>query len=566
MQRCWLAVGMFLFMLLSWSLTATAQQGVPCDQLSDSVPSQATAVVQHEICLLVESGELPELRWPSFVQFRTQVRQFYAASNYQPVWTVQDQLTAQARALAGTMQGAALKGLRPEDYDAPRWAERLQRFSSGPHVTPAEVARFDVAFTVSALRYLSDINRGRINPNAVEFALAPKTFAAGEFLRTRVLGAADVKSAVEQAEPSLAGYRRTLQALQLYVELARQGDGDPLPPLIKPVNPGGVYAGVPQLTQRLQRLGDLARDAPLPAQPGIYDGALVQAVRHFQQRHGLLDNGRIGPETYQQLSVPISRRVAQLQLTLERWRWLPDNLQRSLVAINIPEFRLRAYEDHKEVLSMRVIVGKSFDHHTPVFADDMEYVIFRPYWNVPTSIVKAEIVPALRRRPNYLSTHHMEAVNRHGEIVTSESEEAGADIVRQLKSGSLELRQQPGPGNALGLVKFILPNQYNVYLHGTPERHLFQRARRDFSHGCIRVEDPPALAAWVLRDNPGWTPERIQAAMNGEQTLQVNLKHTIPVLVLYGTAFVQENGEVSFLEDIYSLDAQLQRALDGIHP
>ena len=566
MQRCWISAGMFLFVLLAWSLTASAQQGVPCDQLADSSPPQATAAVRQEICLLVESGVLPELRWPSFVKLRTQARQFYAASNYQPVWTVQDQPTAQARALAGLMQSAALKGLRPEDYDASRWAERLQRFSSAPGVTPAEVARFDIVFTVSVLRYLSDLNRGRINPNQVEFALAPKTFPAAEFLRTRVLGAADVKSAVEQAEPSLAGYRRTLQALQSYVELARQGDGDPLPPLIKPVSPGGAYAGVPQLTRRLQRLGDLAPDAPLPAQPGIYDGALVLAVRHFQQRHGLMDNGRIGPETYQQLSVPLSRRVAQLQLTLERWRWLPDNLQHSLVAINIPEFRLRAYEDHKEVLSMRVIVGKSFDHHTPVFADDMEYVIFRPYWNVPTSIVRAEIVPALRRRPNYLSAHHMEAVNRHGEIVTSQSKEAGADMVSQLKSGSLELRQRPGPGNALGLVKFILPNQYSVYLHGTPESHLFQRARRDFSHGCIRVEDPPALAAWVLRDNPGWTPERIQAAMNGEQSLQVNLKHTIPVLVLYGTAFVQENGEVSFLEDIYSLDAALQRALDGTHP
>jgi murein L,D-transpeptidase YcbB/YkuD len=191
-------------------------------------------------------------------------------------------------------------------------------------------------------------------------------------------------------------------------------------------------------------------------------------------------------------------------------------------------------------------------------------VIFRPYWNVPTSIVKAEIVPALRRRPNYLTTHHMELVDHHGEIVSDAT--ADPDLVRRLKAGQLEVRQVPGPWNSVGLLKFVLPNQYSVYLHGTPERHLFQRARRDFSHGCIRVEDPAALAAWVLSDNPGWTPERIQAAMNGEQTLQVNLKHTIPVLVLYGTAFVQENGEVSFLEDIYSLDAQLQRALDGVHP
>lgn len=518
-------------------------------------------MVRLEICLLAESGELPELRWPSFMQFRSQVRQFYAASDFEPAWTIQDMATRQARALIDLMQNAALKGLREDDYDGPRWAERLQRFSPGEsHATPAEVARFDVAVTVCALRFLTDLNRGRVNPNDVEFALVRKNFAAAEFLRTRVLGAVDVKSGVQQAEPALAVYRRTLQALQTYLELAKQGDGDPLPPLPKKgVAPGGAYAGVAQLTQRLRRLGDLAPDAALPAQPGIYGGALVEAVRHFQRRHGLADNGKIEQDTYQQLTVPFSQRVAQLQYTLERWRWLPGNPRPSLIAINVPEFRLRAFQDEKEVLSMKVIVGQAFDHHTPVFADDMEYVIFRPYWNVPTSIVRAEVVPAMRKNPGYLNKHRMEAFNRYGQVVSS------GDLLRQLQSGQVELRQHPGESNALGLLKFILPNQYNVYLHGTPQQKLFERTRRDFSHGCIRVEDPVALGVWVLRDNPGWTEERIREAMEGK-TRQVNLTRTIPVIVFYSTAVVRENGEVNFFADIYKLDAELQRALDGVHP
>jgi murein L,D-transpeptidase YcbB/YkuD len=428
-----------------------------------------------------------------------------------------------------------------------------------PEISATELARLDMALTVCAVRYLTDLHRGRVNPNEVEFALVAKTFIAADFLRDRVVNATDVKAAVQQAEPTYSGYSRTLQALHTYLELAKRGDSDPLPPLARPLKPGAVYAGALQLTQRLKQLGDLPSETALPQNPGTYEGALVEGVRHFQKRHGLAVTGLVGPETFQQLAVPLSRRVQEFQLALERWRWLPENIGSSLLAVNVPEFRLRAYEDHKEQLAMKVIVGQSFDHHTPIFADDMEFVIFRPYWNVPTSIIKKEILPALRRNPGYLAKHHMEAVDRHGEVVT------GPEVARQLRAGQLELRQQPGPGNSLGLLKFILPNQYSVYLHGTPEGRLFQRARRDFSHGCIRVEDPAALAVWVLRNNPGWDMKKIVATMRGTQTLQVNLKRPIPVLVLYGTVFVGEDGEVSFFDDIYGLDAALEKALDLPH-
>ena len=558
--RGWRVVVSLLILSAALGLPAGAQQAATCDQLSDASYQQTPLQVRRAICSLAEEGRLDELRWPSFIQFRKQVQQFYSLT-YEPVWTKQVTPTPQALALVDLMQHAEQKGLRLDDYDGSRWAARLARFrEKTPELTATELARFDLALTVSAMRYLTDLHRGRVNPNEVEFALVAKTFSAAEFLETRVVGAGDVKSAVQQAEPDYAGYRRALQALQVYLELALKGDGDPLLPPAKPLHPGDPYPGVPQLAQRLKQLGDLPSDAVLPAKAGVYDGALVSALEKFQKRHGLAADGRLGPETFQELTVPLRRRVQQFQLTLERWRWLPENVGPSLVAINIPEFRLRAYERHKEVLSMKVIVGQSFDHQTPIFADDMEYVIFRPYWNVPTSIVKKEIVPALRRNKGYLERHHMEAIDRYGEVV------AGPQVLRQLAAGQLELRQQPGPWNSVGLLKFILPNQYNVYLHGTPEGRLFQRARRDFSHGCIRVEDPAALGVWVLRDNPGWPLKRIVETMHGTETLQVNLKRPIPVLVLYGTVFVGEEGDVNFFRDFYGLDAALERALDRVHP
>ncbi|MGE5321343.1 MAG: L,D-transpeptidase family protein [Actinomycetota bacterium] len=338
-----------------------------------------------------------------------------------------------------------------------------------------------------------------------------------------------------------------LKVLPTYIELERQereNPQPPLPPVNKPVARGRTYPGTALLAQRLRRLGDLAADAQIPAEPDLYSGALVEAVQHFQRRHGLPDDGRITPDTVRELNVPMSVRLMQLKLTLERWRWLPSSLHSPLVVVNIPEFQLRAYSgpppEREPAFTTKVIVGKAYRHRTPVFVDEMEYVIFRPYWNVPSSIIRNEILPALRRNPAYLSNHRMEMVS---------------------SSGRFEVRQRPGPGNALGLVKFVFPNEYDVYLHGTPEKALFNRVRRDFSHGCIRVEDPEGLAVWVFRNDPSWTREQILAAMNGDRTMQVNLPQHIPVLIFYATAMVDESGEVRFFDDIYKLDAALERAL-----
>jgi murein L,D-transpeptidase YcbB/YkuD len=499
---------------------------------------------------------------------RTDVRDFYLPVDYALGLTKDGQPTSQARSLIRLLENADKKGLRPEDYDGPLWDIRIARLvPSAPRASPSELARFDLALTVSVMRYISALHNGRVNPHRLQLGLniEHKRYKLAEFVRSRLTGAQDVSSLMDQVEPPYAGYRRTESALQRYLALAQAGEGDPLPLFKKPIKPGDTFEGLPQLTLRLQRLGELPQAAPAPNQGRTYEGAVVEAVKHFQRRHGLPTNGLIDQATFNQLTTPLSRRIIQLQLTLERWRWLPPDLPRSLIAVNVPEFQLRAYDDHHPSVTMRVVVGKAFpEHQTPVFKDEMEYLIFRPYWNVPISITRKELIPAIRKDPDYLEKHGFELINRKGQIMAADVKDSA--VLASLRSGEFEIRQKPGPGNSLGMIKFVFPNNYDVYLHGTPERALFSRASRAFSHGCIRVEDPATLAAWVLKDDPSWTSERIRSAMNSNESLRVNLPKPIAVLVLYGTAIVEENGDVHFLQDIYDQDAKLVRALAGGYP
>lgn len=337
-----------------------------------------------------------------------------------------------------------------------------------------------------------------------------------------------------------------------------------MPSTAKPVKPGGSYSGVGQLTRRLVLLGDLPPDTTAAA-AADYSGRVVNGVKTFQERHGLDANGILEAHTLNELNTPLSQRVMQLKLTLERWRWLPHEFDEPPIVVNIPEFRVYAANDkYVSAFDMKVVVGRSYKHKTPVFATEMKSVIFRPYWNVPLSIQRNELLPELRKNANYLSQHDYQVVGP-GEKVVSEGA-VNAAIMAQLASGKLGIRQRPGPKNSLGLIKFDMPNDYDVYMHDTPAQQLFAQPRRDFSHGCIRVENPVELALWVLRDKPEWDRERILEAMNGDETFRVNLSKPIPVLILYGTAIVTESGEVHFFDDIYGLDSELQQRLAQGYP
>jgi murein L,D-transpeptidase YcbB/YkuD len=531
-------------------------------------PQQLSPDGQASLRAIIQSGNLSELRWPDFSDYDKHVQKFYESYGYSLPWVRGMQPTAQAEQVISLLLQAEQRGLAAEDYDGPRWGGRLAKLKpSAAQPSEADAVRFDAALTVCVMRYISDLHIGKVNPKHFEFGLDVETkkYNLPEFLKENVVDASNVADVVAKVEPPYPGYQRTIQALHSYLEFAKEYDGKPLPAIQKTVGPGDSYPGVPQLIRLLRLLGDLPADASVPSDGTLYQGPLVDAVKNLQRRHGRAPDGKITAQTLADLNVPISARVRQMQLTLERWRWLPVSYQQTPIVANIPEFHLRAYDDKfKIALQMNVVVGKAYDHNTPVFSDSMQYVVFRPYWSVPYSIAKTEFLPRIARDPDYLAKKGFEVVNSRQEVVTSGT--VTSDVLSQLRAGKLFIRQLTGPKNSLGLVKFIFPNSYNVYMHDTPAQEFFAKSRRDFSHGCIRLEKPDDLAVWVLRDNPGWDTARVRAAMNGTPNQQVNLAHPIPVLILYATVIVTEDGIVHFYDDIYGHDAALEKVLAKGYP
>jgi len=538
----------------------SAKSAAPRQQLSPDGQGSLRAIIQ--------AGNLSDLRWPDFSDYAKHVQKFYDLYGYSLPWVRGTEPTAQAQQVIELLLQAEQKGLAAEDYDGPRWSARLASLkAAGAKPSEADAVRFDVALTVCVMRYISDLHIGKVNPKHFDFGLDVETkkYDLPEFLRENIVDASDVAGAAAKVEPPYPGYQRTIQALHSYLEFAKESDGNPLPAIQKTVAPGETYAGVPQLIRLLRLVGDLPADANIPADGTVYQAPLVEAVKNFQRRHGRLADGRITAQTLADLNVPLTQRVRQMQLTLERWRWLPVGLHSAPIVANIPEFRLRAYdENYKVALSMNVVVGKAYNHDTPVFSDAMQYAVFRPYWSVPYSIAKAEFLPHIVRDPDYLTKKGFEVVDNRQQVVTSGT--VSSDVLGQLRAGKLFIRQLPGPKNSLGLVKFIFPNSYNVYMHDTPAQEFFAKSRRDFSHGCIRLEKPADLAVWVLRDNPGWDMARVRGAMDGNPNQQVNLVHPIPVLILYATVIVTEDGLVHFYDDIYGHDAELEKVLAKGYP
>ncbi len=529
--------------------------------LAAAAAAQPAAVIRDRVA----AGTLEGMRWPNFSDYRAWLEKFYGPAQYAPAWLDGSKPTPQALFLIARFRDAGKKGLDPEAYDASRWDERIRALNDS---SDAAAARFDVAMTVCAMRYVSDLRIGRVHPRHFAFGLSveQKKYDLARFLRDRVVGASNLPDTLDAIEPPFGGYRRTEQTLARYVDLAAKDDGEKLPAVAKAIAPGASWPGVPRLARLLRLVGDLPADAAVPEGSQTYAGPLVDAVRKFQRRHGLTDDGQIGAGTIERMNVPLSDRVRQLGFALERWRWLPTEFSSPPIVVNIPDFRLRALDESNAVaLEMRVVVGKAMRSQTPVFSDEMTYVVFRPYWNVPGGIRRNEIVPAIQRDRDYVAKKNYEVTTPAGKPVTSGR--ISDDVLAQLKSGKLMIRQKPGPTNSLGLVKLIFPNDFSVYLHDTPAREVFSRTRRDFSHGCIRVEKPAELAAWVLRKNPGWDLARVRQAMqSGPNDVTVNLAQRVPVFIVYATALADEKGDVHFYDDIYGHDVELAAALAKGYP
>jgi murein L,D-transpeptidase YcbB/YkuD len=494
---------------------------------------------------------------------REELRAIYERRRFNLLWRHEAEVSRQAAALLRVLRSADAYGLRPADYAS----ARLDELAAHRDSPPEQVARFDLMLSAAAIRFVTHLHFGRVDPRAGGFHLPesrPALDAAA--ILDRLATTEHIDAVLDTLEPPFLHYRLLEQALARYRTLAAGPDLTSLPSFAGgSVKPGDSYAGAPALRRLLIALGDLPLpDASATSDDRRLDPALVAAIQRFQRRHGLDADGAIGKATFGALTTPPARRVRQIETTLERWRWLPA-LTAPPIIVNIPQFRLFAFQSTDDraasILQMPVIVGQTYvNTRTPVFVRDMKYVVFRPYWDIPANIMKREMLPAIRADPAYLDRHNFEIVRGQSDAATPVA--ATAENIDALAAGRLRLRQRPGGDNALGLVKFMFPNEHNVYLHSTPARQLFQQSRRAFSHGCIRVSDPAGLAAHVLQNTPGeWTPEKIEAAMNGSKTLRVNLSKPIPVMILYGTVLATEAGDVMFFEDIYGHDRKVEALL-----
>ncbi|MDR9500398.1 MAG: L,D-transpeptidase family protein [Desulfurivibrionaceae bacterium] len=490
---------------------------------------------------------------------------FYERRGFAPAWsrdgTLQEHVTDFVVALAAMES----QGLRPADYHLYTIRMLLVKYeqvrAKGTSLALQDLVDLDLLLTDAFFLYGSHLLAGRINPETID-----ERWSAGEYgtdlaaiLEEALVAPAGVTGALPGLRPPHTAYRRLMEALAAMRTLVDQGgwpvvgDGTYLH---KGIRHRRVYA----LRQRLMISGDYEeRDA----RPGnFFDDKLNGALRRFQARHGLIVDGIIGPKTLAALNVPAESRLRQIKANLERWRWAPRDLGRRYILVNIADFTLRLVEDGRQVLQSRVVVG-SPHRSTPVFSDQVEYLVFNPYWHLPESIIVEDVAPKVIADPDYLARKGIKVFAKGS---AEEQQVSPAAIEWQaLRPGNVpyRLRQEPGPANALGRVKVLFPNKFSIYLHDTPRQELFQKNARGFSSGCIRVEDVVGLASYLLQDDPRWNRQRVMAAMEDGRRQYVALAEQVPIHILYQTAWADGDGTLHFRGDIYGRDERLAAALDG---
>lgn len=479
---------------------------------------------------------------------RAAVRTFYTETGATLAWSRGKPSTETDRALA-VLASARAHGLDPDAYQFATLSAERDVLARKPAAERRQaLAIFDVRLTAALMRLGRDVAVGRLAPRVVDSRWKTKR-TMPDLAATLAAARDDVGSwlpAIQPRHPEYAALMRGLAALQ--GAEAKGGWPDVRAVTVKL---GASHPGVAALRTRLKASGDLGAAS---AEGTRYDQSLEHAVRVFQEHHGLPATGRPDGKTLAALNVPLSTRVRQVALNLERWRWLPDDLGARHFRVNIPYFHLEAYEQGRMVLDIRAVVGKA-GNETPIFSERMTHVVMSPYWNIPATIAADETMPAAWADPDYLDRQNIEVIRVSGKQTTVVDTSILDWSDDQLIAG-LRFRQRPGASNALGFVKFMFPNDYDIYVHDTPADALFSRLGRAFSHGCVRVEEPMELAKYVLRDQPRWTPDAIATAMHAGTETHVKLREAIPIHIVYFTSWVDANGGLHFRDDVYGYDAK----------
>ena len=489
---------------------------------------------------------------------------FYAQHEFKPIWIDAYGLNSEAFALLQAISNEDREGLNPADYHQ-QAIEAILGATLLPYADQADTwADLELLMTDALLLLSSHLAKGRVNPETLhtDWLLSDRSVDLMAVLDA-VAVKRDLEGILDQLRPTHISYRLLQTAWEHLNRLANQG-GWPQVPAGATLSPGDKTPRSLDLRQQLYISGDLTSEE-MPQDVTLYDEPLVAAVQRFQRRHGLKPDGLVGPRTLTALNIPVAQRLRQIELNLERWRWLPRDLGARYIVVNTADFSLRAVEQGRTALNMRVVVGRPA-RRTPVFSAKMTYMVFNPYWTIPRTIAVEDILPRLSADPDFLIRQRIKVFDGWQEDDQAIDPHLANWSAYSVDNFPFRMRQEPGPMNALGQIKFMFPNKFDVYLHDTPNRSLFHRVQRDFSSGCIRVEDAVALAAFLLDDAQRWSPQKIRRALD-TGTREVHfIPRPLDVHLLYLTAWVDSYGVLQFRDDIYGRDKDLDLALKKRRP
>lgn len=474
--------------------------------------------------------------------------ELYGRQDWRPAWLEQSRGQLALKPLIELLQAARAHGLNPEDYHL----SELQRCVGATR--PEHLAKLDVLMTDAVLRYSQDMRTGATAFAAVDrqWHYDPPSFDPVEFIESLASGP-DPARQLAALPPPHEGYLRLSEALLELQRRRAQGLSWRQIPDGPVLRPGDRHRQILILRERLA--AEDIEDLPDPADaPDVLDAPLVEALKRAQRRFGLIADGVLGPATRRALNTTLAQRIEQVRLNMDRWRWLPDDPGARYILVNLARFRLDVIENGVSVMSQKVIVGKPY-LSTPAFSDRMTYLVFNPYWEIPPNLGRRSVVPKQLENPDYFIEQDIQVLTGWEEARQIPLEQA--DLAAHMRrERNYRLRQAPGPNNALGKVKFMFPNPFNVYLHDTPDRELFERDVRSFSSGCVRVERPLELAQYILRAQ-GWSPKQVEQKFESAADYTVALDQPLPVYLGYWTAWVDDDGRLVFAEDIYNRDEQI---------
>ncbi len=488
---------------------------------------------------------------------------FYGRRSYLPAWIGVDGPLPQVDALIKTIREANSEGLKPDEYNLGKIEDKLRviqqsRDMSTP-IDPSTLVSLDLLLTEAFLTYGSHLLDGRINPETIEAAWYPNQYEVDlALLLQTALESNTIEETLHSLLPQDQRYIRMRQALTRYRDMAARGGWNSVPDGPK-IKKGDSGARIQALRARLITEGYLIPG--LSKNADIFDDYLEQAILRYQGNHGLKVDGVAGRDTIASLNISVEERVQQIELNVERLRWLPKDLGKRYVLINIPNFRLEVVENGEPIITMRAVVGKPSDP-SPVLSSEITYLVLNPSWHIPKKIATSEILPQLRTDPAYLAKNDIKVYK----ILDGNKREINPETVNWTQiteqDFNYRFRQRPGSKNPLGRVKFMFPNPFDIYLHDTSSPELFIKIIRSFSHGCIRIEKPIEVAEYIFRNDPEWTREEILSAINKRVEQTVWLPEPIPIYIVYLTAWGDEDGSVQFRNDIYGLDKVLNEALN----